>query len=89
MKAIILTAIILMATSHAYGWNKDVFKTKLDECIYHEMVQYHGGYGKVFVTFEDKAGWYFLNEKKQKCRFCVPDEVRLRMVDRCSRKVRM
>ena len=89
MKAIFLAVILLTLADQVHGWNKDVFKTKLDECVYHEMVQYHGGYGKVFVTFEDKAGWYFMNEKKQKCLFYVPDKVRLRMEDRCNRKVRM
>lgn len=81
-----LIVLALLIPSTGSAWNKDVFPSAYEECLFKQKVRYHAGRCKFFVTVEEKDGWYFFTEGNKKFKFIVPDKVLRRMEKRCAKE---
>lgn len=78
--------MLFLMPSTVTGWNRNTFSSAYDECVFKEMMQYHAGKCKFFVTVEEKGEWYFFTEDHKKFRFVVPEKAMRRIKERCRRK---
>lgn len=57
--------------------------SSLSNCIYKKMVDYHGGSGKIFVSWNEHGTWYFYGKNRKVCKFEVPNKIYRKMVYSC------